>query len=539
MNRKRLQRGGAIAAAMLMAAIGPGVAGAVSITFERTPADSALEVYLRFSGDGGTTWTWLEVPGTVEWVSGEEYVVEAMEFGTHYWDDRHRAIYSRWTDGAPRVRTIAVPAQPTTYTVQYEHLWNVYLYVEPYRIAVPELPEGVLQWGSGEWYVDGTVVVLQAEPDLGWRFDHWSWWGPDPGESTENPLTLVIDRSYVLTLHYEREIWDLETAHRGHGAVTPAPGPQLGGDTVWTHAQPDPGHRFVQWVGSGEGSYSGAENPVPVLMAQDGVRQVAVFEPVDYELTLSLSETDPGVHRGQVTGVTPVHLWLACGTGGHPFSEIEVALEGSLDILAFDVAPGFFSSGVDPVLIAPAGPVNSAPARLGRFLVAAPDEGGLCLDEAAGTPLTVKDLRGAVYEWPHDVKFTGVRTDGGAPCRSGHGCRREPGVSLELAVSSALPLPRTSLAMSDGLRSFAARFASGQATIDFELGAPQPVRVSVHDVAGRVVRVLRSGTASAGANRVAWDGRDSGGRRAAAGVYFVRLQTPQDSATRKLVRVDR
>jgi hypothetical protein len=69
----------------------------------------------------------------------------------------------------------------------------------------------------------------------------------------------------------------------------------------------------------------------------------------------------------------------------------------------------------------------------------------------------------------------------------------------------------------------------------FDLPAgPAGARVTIHDIAGRLVRVLISG-ASEGRGAVSWDGRDESGQRVAAGVYHYRLEAGGRSAARKLV----
>jgi hypothetical protein len=61
--------------------------------------------------------------------------------------------------------------------------------------------------------------------------------------------------------------------------------------------------------------------------------------------------------------------------------------------------------------------------------------------------------------------------------------------------------------------------------ITAELAHAGAVRVSVHDVRGRQVRVLHDGPAPAGEQGWTWDGRDQRGDRLASGVYLIRLQT--------------
>src|SRR5690349_18088216 len=61
----------------------------------------------------------------------------------------------------------------------------------------------------------------------------------------------------------------------------------------------------------------------------------------------------------------------------------------------------------------------------------------------------------------------------------------------------------------------------------FTLRDDGPVRVTVHDPAGRRVRTLAEGDwLAAGAHTVEWDGRRDDGRACAPGLYFVRVQSP-------------
>jgi hypothetical protein len=73
-------------------------------------------------------------------------------------------------------------------------------------------------------------------------------------------------------------------------------------------------------------------------------------------------------------------------------------------------------------------------------------------------------------------------------------------------------------------------------SVRFDLPAAGRVDLAIYDVAGRAVRTLiRGETRSAGPHEVAWDGRDDGGREAAAGVYFVRVGAGGSSATGRMI----
>jgi len=79
--------------------------------------------------------------------------------------------------------------------------------------------------------------------------------------------------------------------------------------------------------------------------------------------------------------------------------------------------------------------------------------------------------------------------------------------------------------------------ARGSATIGFALPREGNVRLSVYDVAGRLVRTLVNGPAAAGEGVKIWDGKHDNGAQAAGGIYFYRLETGSQTLTRKMILV--
>jgi hypothetical protein len=74
-----------------------------------------------------------------------------------------------------------------------------------------------------------------------------------------------------------------------------------------------------------------------------------------------------------------------------------------------------------------------------------------------------------------------------------------------------------------------------QTTIRYSLHATGNVTLSIHDVSGRLVKNLISGTKPAGEYSVAWNGRNELGKKANAGIYFYTLKIDTKSLTRKLI----
>jgi hypothetical protein len=71
--------------------------------------------------------------------------------------------------------------------------------------------------------------------------------------------------------------------------------------------------------------------------------------------------------------------------------------------------------------------------------------------------------------------------------------------------------------------------------IRYDLAAPVVVTLTLHDLLGRVVQTLVSGSQSAGRYLVRWDGKDENGRSVASGVYLYRLHAGSFVQTRRLV----
>lgn len=80
--------------------------------------------------------------------------------------------------------------------------------------------------------------------------------------------------------------------------------------------------------------------------------------------------------------------------------------------------------------------------------------------------------------------------------------------------------------------------SGGEVRLALEMPRAGAVEASVVDVQGRLVRTLHRGAAPAGRVTLTWDGNDASGRRAAAGLYFVRALADGERRDARIVRVN-
>lgn len=76
---------------------------------------------------------------------------------------------------------------------------------------------------------------------------------------------------------------------------------------------------------------------------------------------------------------------------------------------------------------------------------------------------------------------------------------------------------------------------SSQTTLRFQLEKAGKVKMSIHDIRGRTVRVLLDGYAPSGVSTTAWDGKNKRGETVSGGVYLLKMETDGFRGTKKLI----
>ncbi len=433
-----------------------------------------------------------------------------------------RWVFSQWSHSADRTNEVTADAAVRFYTASYRPEVYVELIAQGRGTVSP----------SSGYYPQGEVLQIEGVPDPGYGFTEWIGSGRNHYDGPLNPVSIIPLANMTETAVFEVGEFELSTEVVGEGRIVPEAGLKPAFQDQRLRARAEKGWRFVEWRGEGDGSYTGRQNPVTITM-DDNVTQLAVFEPVRFDVGLSLSRFSSNVHEGSPVGFGEVHLWLTCAEGRR-LQEVEIQVAGTMDVLTFVPAPGMVSQGTNPVTVN-TGVCRWSSARLGHFLVNDPGGGTLCIDIAGNAqPLVVTDCSGSPSPWPGRVSFVGVNTAGGTPCSTGTGCNNQIETGPEAVGGTGIALAAP---MRIGLNEVFPNPFTGETTIRYGVSRPQPVRIAVYDVTGRRVRVLRNAPVDPGVSSMVWDGRDFAGARVASGVYFVRLQADEITEARKVIRL--
>ena len=112
---------------------------------------------------------------------------------------------------------------------------------------------------------------------------------------------------------------------------------------------------------------------------------------------------------------------------------------------------------------------------------------------------------------------------------------REEQRFLEALAAGVADGERTAGTEPPRLLALAPNPALGEIRVSFQVPRPSRVSLTVHSVDGRRLGTIIDKTVTPGLHTVCWDGNRIGGRAAAPGVYFVRMEAAGHSLTRKVV----
>jgi len=148
----------------------------------------------------------------------------------------------------------------------------------------------------------------------------------------------------------------------------------------------------------------------------------------------------------------------------------------------------------------------------------------------SGTAPTAREGSAAIYDGDNDRMVVFGGTNGGTDHNEVWALE-----NLSGTVTHAGESPPPSL---DVLQQNSPNPFNPATVIRYELATPGRVVLRVYDSRGRLVKTIIDASLAAGPHSAVWDGRDDGGRKAASGVYFYRLDTGRSTQAKKMVLVE-
>ena len=185
-----------------------------------------------------------------------------------------RYKFVEWRDEAGNV----IGTEPTLafFLDKSSILTAVYEKVQTYVLNIKTTVGGNTDPPPGSYeYYEGTIVTVTAIPEATYRFEYWEI---DGEIVTDNPITILMDRNYSLTAHFQKlQEYKLTIKTTEGGTTDPEPGTYtyVEGTTVTVTAIPDTGYRFSYWELTTISPLRGrqlairTENPISLTMNSD------------------------------------------------------------------------------------------------------------------------------------------------------------------------------------------------------------------------------------------------------------------------------
>jgi hypothetical protein len=134
----------------------------------------------------------------------------------------------------------------------------------------------------GGTYEAGTQVTVRANPQTGYRFDHWA----GDASSTDNTLNIVMNANKTVTAYFMKVYsFSTSTSPADAGTISPSTGLRDAGTKVTLTATAKFPYAFTYWTGTDNDNV----NPTTITMNSD-ISATAYF----IKLSPGSAQTQPG-----------------------------------------------------------------------------------------------------------------------------------------------------------------------------------------------------------------------------------------------------
>jgi hypothetical protein len=113
------------------------------------------------------------------------------------------------------------------------------------------------------WDPGSSHTIATTSPQNGATGVRYVWANWSGGGAISHTVAPTTNKTYTANF---RTQYYLTMTHNTGGTVSPASGWRVSGTTVPITATPAAGYHFINWTGTGSGSYSGTNNPASITM---------------------------------------------------------------------------------------------------------------------------------------------------------------------------------------------------------------------------------------------------------------------------------
>lgn len=475
-------------------------------------------------------------PANLIWEQGSAHVIRAFDT-PELAGDKTRLQFTSWSDGGAIEHSVIAGAGTQTYVANYS---------KQYWLDLQTRGEGTILEAPG-WYDEGASVTIHAAGFPRHVFDRWDGTGDGSYSGEANPAIVIMQEPLKEVATFVPATFEFALSLSAEDPFVDSGSP-LGAGTIslWAVCTRDVGLSTVDLplaaqgmqvlgVSPAPGIFSASTNSRIVLFAADCIEvpsvlaTIIVYDPTGGGLCLqSLADSTvspppsvvdcnlgpPQAYFGydflRVRGVrtdggVPCDVGNGCSvpTPLPPLlSGLRAVVEPSFVRLTWDAST---TRSID------AFEVERSPSASESFEVLA------TLANSDSNPISFDDTGVAAgTSYSYRVR---ARSQGG----------EEIAGPLLVETLPAAPPSQTEL-LPPTPNPFRDR-------VEFvmSLATPSWARLSIHDVAGRVVKILADDSYSPGTLRFEWAGTNSNGNRVGDGVYFVRMETAGARSVRKVI----
>ena len=471
-------------------------------------------------------------PASLIWEKATPHTLEAP--GIIPKTEGSRLRFDHWSDNGQIVHVVTAPAAPATYTA---------FFTTQYKVDVEARPGGIVDTPS-EWYDQGSTVALHAIPYPTFGFKEWLGAGAGSYTGPNNPATATVLGPISEGAIFEPAKLELTFSLSDTDPFQNSGSPLgFGQIYFWAACDNDQGVNRLEIDLEIVGYQIAAFQPAPGVLSQltGGKLTLQALDclPVPGILGTFFVTDTAGGHLCLATpidpGVEPSPRYVDCNLGPpqYYFGPQGIRVRGCRTdgSPACDVGNGCSTgSPVPPVLLSLSATTTDSSAEI----VWAVEENGAI----AGFHVE-RSQSGGVFE-RRTISLISSSSprflDQDLSAATSYTYRLIAVAEQSETILGLLSVETASSSVVTGLLPSSPNPFTHETKVGFSLAASSWARLSIYDVAGRLVRTLDEGAFPAGERHVVWEGKNDRGERVTSGVYFLRLDTNGVQRISKIVR---